>query len=297
MKPPRATPQFAFYERLVMRLLFAWMVWESTPGALVVNGIPSPNGIARLIDLRFLLDPHLFAIARIVLAGALILYALRLLSWLALPIALLTHVAANAIRNSQGAIQHAIQIVSLVLLAQTVAYFYGLWRRRHGPEEDRLLEDRAMWWSQQTIVAVYLVAGITKLLVTKGLWVLQAQWIGVSVAKSAYQTFYDRFDQAGLQHALSVAQFAASHGWVVAITAAAGLFLELGSPIMLCNRASAAIFGALLIGFHVGLDYSMGLTFVYNQWLLLIFMINAPYWLVTAFGKLWPRSAAYMPMI
>ncbi len=297
MKFPGATPQFEFYERIVMRLLFAWIVWAATPAALVVNGIPSPNGVARLLDLRFLLDPHLFAVTRLVLAGALILYALRLVLWFALPIALLINVSANTIRNSQGAIQHAMQIVSLVLLAQTVAYFYGLWRRRRGAEEDRVLEDRAIWWSQQSIVAVYLVAGITKLIVTKGLWILQARWIGVSVTKSAYQTFYDRFDEATLQHALSVAHFAASHGWIISLIATAGLFLELGSPLMLCNRASAAIFGALLIGFHVGLDYSMGLTFIYNQWLLLIFMINAPYWVVTAFGKLWPRSTAYMPMI
>ncbi len=91
-----------------------------------------------------------------------------------LPIALLANVTATAIVNSQGAIQHAFQIVSLVLLAQTAAHFYGLWRCRSG-EAGEALEDRTIWWSQQTVVAVYLVAGITKLLVTKGLWPLQAR--------------------------------------------------------------------------------------------------------------------------
>jgi hypothetical protein len=287
-----ATPRFAFYERLVMRALFAWVVWRATPGALVVNGIPSPNGIARLVDLHFLLDPQVFAWARTALAAALFLYVLRLLVWLALPVALFVHVAANAITNSQGAIQHAIQIVSLVLLAQTAAHFYGLWRRRRG-EDRRLLEDRAIWWSQQSIVAVYLVAGITKLLVTKGLWIFQARWVGVSVAKSAYQSFYDNFNQADLQHQLAVANFAAAHGWIVALIAATGLFLELGSPLMLINRALAALFACALVGFHVSLDYTMGLSFIYNQWLLIIFMINAPYWIVTAARKIFgPRRAA-----
>ncbi|HEY3662773.1 MAG TPA: hypothetical protein VGL24_06430 [Chthoniobacterales bacterium] len=287
-----ATPRFAFYERLVMRALFAWVVWRATPGALVVNGIPSPNGIARLVDLHFLLDPQVFAWARTALAAALFLYVLRLLVWLALPVALFVHVAANAITNSQGAIQHAIQIVSLVLLAQTAAHFYGLWRRRRG-EDRRLLEDREIWWSQQSIVAVYLVAGITKLLVTKGLWIFQARWVGVSVAKSAYQSFYDNFNQADLQHQLAVANFAAAHGWIVALIAATGLFLELGSPLMLINRALAALFACALVGFHVSLDYTMGLSFIYNQWLLIIFMINAPYWIVTAARKIFgPRRAA-----
>ena len=190
----RAIPRFALFERVVMRVLFAWLVWQATPGALIVNGIPSPNGMTRLFDLRFLLYPDVFAIARMALGVALTLYVLRLLVWLALPVAFFVQASANAITNSQGAIQHAVQIVSLVLLAQTAAHFYGLWRRHSEKEERDLLEDRAIWWSQQTLVAVYLVAGITKLFVSKGLWIFQARWIGVSIAKSAYQSFYDVFE-------------------------------------------------------------------------------------------------------
>lgn len=286
----RAIPRFALFERVVMRVLFAWLVWQATPGALIVNGIPSPNGMTRLFDLRFLLYPDVFAIARMALGVALTLYVLRLLVWLALPVAFFVQASASAITNSQGAIQHTVQIVSLVLLAQTAAHFYGLWRRHSEKEERDLLEDRAIWWSQQTLVAVYLVAGITKLFVSKGLWIFQARWIGVSIAKSAYQSFYDVLNQTDLQQRLAVAEFAAAHGWVVALIAAVGLLLELGSPLMLWNRANAAVLGALLICFHLGLHYSMRLTFIYNQWLLLIFMINVPYWIVRAARTIWrPR--------
>lgn len=287
-------PRFALYERLVMRALFAWLVWRATPDALIVNGIPSPNGMTRAFDLHFLLDPQVFAWARTALAVALILYVMRLVVWLALPVALFVNLAANAITNSQGAIQHAAQIVSLVLFAQTSAHFFGLWRRRR-EEECRLLEDRAIWWSQQTIVAVYLVAGITKLIVTQGLWIFQARWIGVSVAKSAYQSFYDTFNQADLQQQLGVAHFAAAHGWVVALIAAGGLFLELGSPLMLINRLLAAILGCALLCFHLGLDYTMRLTFIYNQWLLIIFMINAPYWIVAGARRIFGRAGLTSP--
>jgi hypothetical protein len=278
-------PIFAFYERLVMRVLFAWLVWRATPSGLIVNGIPSPNGITRVLDLHFLLDPRIFSLARIALSVALVLYAMRLVVWLALPVALFINLAVNGILNSQGAIQHAAQIVSLVLLAQTVAHFYGLWRRRR-EEEAAVLESRAIWWSQQTIVAVYLLAGIAKLIMTKGLWVFQARWIGVSIAKAAYQRFYNGFNLDQLQEQLAVAHFAAAHGWIVALIAAFGLFLELGSPLMLVNRAWALILGCGLICFHLGLDYTMGLTFIYNQWALFIFMVNAPYWVVTGIRKL-----------
>jgi len=292
----RSIPTFALPERLVMRLLFAWLVFRATPTALIVNGIPSPNGITRILDLHFLLDPQTFVLARMVLAAALILYVLRVMVWLALPVALFVQTAANAIMNSQGAIQHAMQIVSLVLLAQTAAHFYGLWRRRQG-EKRAVLEDRAIWWSQQTIVAVYLVAGITKLIVSKGLWIFQARWIGVSIAKAAWQSFYNTFDQPMLQQQLAVAHFAASHGWIVALIAAGGLLLELGSPLMLINRAWSAVFGCGLVLFHLGLDYAMRLSFIYNQWLLVIFMINIPYWLMFATRRILRSRQTHIPMI
>ena len=294
MSEGRPLPAFAFYERFVMRLLFAWLVFQATPKGLIVRGIPSPNGFARLVDLHFLLDPRAFVFCQRLLIVALVLYVLRLIVWLALPVALFVNVATNAITNSQGGIQHAMQIVSLVLLAQTAAHFYGLWRRRRG-EERALLENRAIWWSQQTIVAVYLVAGITKMMVTKGRWIFDARWLGVSIAKSAYQSFYDTHNQVELHHQLAIAHFAATHGWLMLLVAAVGLFLELGSPLMLVNRIWALSLGCALICFHIGLTYSMQLSFIYNQWLLFIFMVNAPYWIVFVGRKIFRARAATSP--
>src|SRR5262249_35744327 len=144
----------------------------------------------------------------------------------------------------------------------------------------QLAENRAIWWSQQTIVAVYLLAGITKIIRTGGLWVFQARWIGVSIAKAAYQSFYDTFNLANFDRELSIAQFAATHGWLVALIATAGLVLELASPLVLINRAWAAAIGGALLCFHLGLEYAMGLPFTFNRWLLIIFIINPPYWIV-----------------
>jgi hypothetical protein len=279
MSTIRGIREYAMYERVVMRILFAWLVLRATPVQLSFEGIPSPNGIAGLLNLRFLLDPQVYAACRVLLVAALVLYVLRLMVWLALPVALFVNVTANAVANSQGAIQHAHQIVSLVLLAQTAAYFYGRWLRR-GVEVGTLLEDRQIWWSQQTIVAIYLVAGITKLIITKGLWIFQARMISVSMAKAAYQSFYNRLDPAELEQNLAMANFAARHGWIVALIAGCGLALELGSPVMLLNRRMAALLGCALLAFHLGLDRTMRLSFVFNQWLLIIYMINIPYWIV-----------------
>jgi hypothetical protein len=36
----------------------------------------------------------------------------------------------------------------------------------------------------------------------------------------------------------------------------------------------------------------MGLTFIYNQWLLVIFMVNLPHWIVTGVRKISPPRRA-----
>jgi hypothetical protein len=296
MSTIKRTREYALYERVVMRTLFAWLVLKATPARLSFYEIPAPNGIARLLNLHFLLDPQFYAFCRVLLVIALVLYVLRLMIWLALPLALFVNVAANAVTNSQGAIQHAHQAVSLVLLAQAAAHFYGRWRRCAG-EPPTFLEDRAIWWSQQTIVAVYLVAGITKLIVTKGLWIFQARMMSVSIAKAAYRSFYDWLNHADLEQKLAMANFAATHSWIVALIAGCGLALELGSPLMLLNRSMAALFGCALLAFHLLLDRTMHLPFNFNQWLLIIYMINVPYWIVTGARAMnWNKSSNRLEM-
>ena len=227
-----------------------WLIWRATPASLVGERIPAPNGIARCSICTFCWTREFFAVAPGCSARR----------WCFTFCACsLARVAGRAFRERRGQLRitqlsgrhpaFRADRLARAPRADGGAIFTasGAVYAKRNPQP--LLEDRAIWWSQQTIVAVYFVAGITKLFVTKGLWVLQARWIGVSVAKSAYQSFYDTFDQADLQQQLRVAEFAAAHGWIVALIAAGGLFLELGSPLMLWNRASAAIFGALLIAF------------------------------------------------
>ena len=246
-------------------------------------------GLPRILDLHFLLEPQFFAWARIALAIALILYVFRI--WQALPIAL--SLTSRLVESSihRGRFSTPCKSSRLFCSRKRLLYVYGAWADRNN-KTPQLTENRAIWWSQQTIVAVYLLAGIAKLIATGGLWIFQARWIGVSIAKAAYQSFYDSFNSAELERQLSIAHFAAAHGWLVALIATAGLLLELGSPLMLMNRVWAVLLGGAMVCFHLGLDYTMGLSFIYNQWLLIIFMINLPYWIMRAGQKLFGRAQA-----
>ncbi|HEX3816739.1 MAG TPA: hypothetical protein VHW03_00440, partial [Chthoniobacterales bacterium] len=65
--------------------------------------------------------------------------------------------------------------------------------------------------------------------------------------------------------------------------------------LMLVNRVWALSLGCALICFHIGLTYSMQLSFIYNQWLLFIFMVNAPYWVVFVGRKIFRARDATSP--
>ncbi len=280
MKEATSPPTHPPYERLFMRVSFAWVVLVSTPAAVDVRSLPAPNGLARLIDLTFLTDPQLLSVLHTVLLIALGLYIVRILCWLALPVALLINVGINTVINSQGAIHHAMQIVSLALLAQTAAHFYGLWLGCRAPRSEVSLEEREISWAQQAVAAAYFVAGLTKLIATHGAWIFRARFMGVQIFKTAYQEYYNQLDPAGLDRQVAIAQFAAGHGPLIALIAGLGLGLELLAPVMLLGRKWGLLLGCAFVAFHLSISSVMQLSFVFHQLLVLIFIVSPIYWIV-----------------
>src|SRR5450432_225890 len=280
MKTAALPERHPIYERLFMRVSFAWVVLISTPPTLNVRSLPAPNGFARIVDLTFLTDASWLTACHAMLLIALAFYIMRVLLWVALPLALFVNVSVNAVINSQGAIHHAVQIVSLVLLVQTAACYYELWLRRRDPPATGALEERQISWSQQTIAAAYFVAGLTKLIETHGAWIFRARFIGVQIFKTAYQAFYDHLDAAGLEQQLAIAQFAASHGTLVALIAGMGLILELLAPLMLLGRWWGLVLGCSFVAFHLSISSVMQLSFIFHQLLVLIYIVSPIYWIV-----------------
>ena len=276
-----AQNRYALFERLAMRLLFAAVVYSHVPDSLAQYTIATPHGLARLIDLRFLLDPSTFAVCRYLLWAALAFYILRIGWSLALPYMTLLSIAVGTIANSQGAIGHYLQIVSLVLCAQTAAHFYGLFQRRRTREilDDATGEDRVISWSQQAIVATYLASALTKLIHTSGMWFFQSPLIAVQIIKATDQDYYDWLKPADRNAGLPVAEWIAAHPLLVGVVLGAGLILELTSPLALLGRRFALFYGVSLIVFHESVQRVMKLNFAYNKYLIWIYLVNLPFWL------------------
>lgn len=270
---------FAWYERLAMRVLFALVLERHIPASLSHLTITAPNGVARIIDVRFLLEPSAFAVGRSLLLAALVLYVLRVGWSIALPYITLFSIGVGTIINSQGAISHYLQIVSLVLLAQTAAHFYSLsGKGKAAASEGLSREDLLVNWSQQTIAAVYLVSALTKLIHTKGAWILQSPLIAVQIIKTTEQDYYDRLHPAGLQAGLRVAEWITLHPLLVMLIMTGGLLLELSAPLLLLGRGWAACYGLALVAFHETVGRVMQLHFTYNEYLIWIYLVNVPFW-------------------
>ncbi len=271
---------YLWYERLFMRVLFALVVKEHVPASLSQFNLSAPNGFARFVDLHFLLDPGVFQICRYLCWLALGLYVLRVAWSIALPYLTLLSAAVGSIVNSQGAIGHFYQIVSLVLCAQTFAHFYSWWKKRRGRETiDRsLAEDRVIYWSQQTIVATYLVSALTKLIHTSGKWFLQSPLIAVQIVKTNEQNYYDRLDATASGSSAAIAEWIVHHPLLVALILSCGLILELTSPLALLGRRFALCYGLGLVVFHESVYRVMKLQFTNNEYLIWIFLVNVPFW-------------------
>lgn len=282
--------RYGWLERLIMRVLFAIVVERHVPNSLSHLSLSNPHGIGRLVDLTFLLDPSVFAVCRYLLWAALILYVCRIAWAFVLPYLTLLSIAVGTVINSHGAIAHYLQIVSLVLCAQTAAHFYGLWKQGRGGKKQSAAEreDRVVFWSQQAIVATYLVSALTKLLHTSGMWFFQTPMIGVQIIKTTDQDYYDRLDQNAYGSGVAIAEWIAQHPLLVALVLGSGLLLELTSPLALCGRRWALFYGLSLVIFHESIHRVMKLHFLYNEYLIWIYLVNVPFWVWV--GARWLRG-------
>ena len=277
-----APPHYAGWERLAMRVLFALVVARHIPLSLDYNSLPLPNGLARIVDLTFLLDPSVFTTWRYVLYATLVLYVLRIAWSIVLPFITFFSVAVGSVINSHGAIAHYLQIVALVLLAQTIAHFYNLIceYRTGSPTDGSGGEDRIVRASQQAIAATYLVSALTKLINSGGAWILQSPFIAVQIVKTTEQDFYDTLDPARAGSGVAIAEWMAHHPLIVAAVLTSGFLLELTAPLLLLGRGWAAFYGIAFLTFHESVHRVMKLQFVYNEYLAWIYLVNVPFWIV-----------------
>ncbi len=301
---------FARWEMVVMRILFALVMFDagSKVAATVRDGAPDPkspwtrleviprvspfagqpraHGVARPLErlgleLTFLGRP---APARIVYAGFMVALGFYVLG-VALPLALgwmfLSLLLHGTFQNSQGSIHHHLQLLTCVVGAQWVASLIAVVGRDRGArwwQLDAASENRLVDWSQQVIVAGYVVSALSKLVISKGQWIWDAPRFGIQLAKAVDQDFYDHL-RPGTETPEWLPDWLLEHPWQARLIFGPALPLELFAFLALRNRRLGALYAFALIAFHVTVSALMSLDFRYNVQMMIVYFVNAPFWI------------------
>lgn len=265
----------------VMRAAFAVLAfvnikWETAP----YTEQKFPNGIARFVDLTWLGQHPPGDFIQYVVMAFLVLYVVGLFPALGLlPTAFFATVIGTLL-NSQGAINHSWQMVTMMGLAQLFVY---AWPRRTDmgrnwtvlARPDLQRHRQAVFAVVTVIAASYVVCGVVKVVNSDGLWIQKAPLLAVQLLKTHYSHFYDTLELPP-QWLQDVTAFLLEYPWVGRIVFGAGLVIELLGFVILINRRWAFIGGVAIIALHLSISRLMNLNFEAHMIAVLIYCVNLP---------------------
>ena len=282
-----------------MRVCFAVVTWWSLPvlSAMVdLKAQEYPTGLAVVMDLTFFSNPQVYWTCYYIFCAALIIYAAGFLLPLVIPIIACVHIGMITLYNSQGATHHAYQLISLILLAQWAVYWTPWVRKvfKRSPlvlSDGRQWRDYAVWYSLQVIAAAYVIAGVIKLMRTKGLWIIESPNLSVQLMKTNAQNYYDKLQtDAVFEQRAALAQYMIDNPNLTRLFLGGGLFIELFAFLLLLNRRWALVMGFFILSLHWGIEMTMGLNFKYQMAVVAIFLVNVPFWVGKAGASVFQKS-------
>ena len=283
-------PDWSLTELQVMRIGLGFVVIRTFSRMLVfrpAHNLRHPVGIARVVDLRFLASR---SVARWMQYGAYIAalcYAASQLVPLALAYLAVALILETTYRSSDGSVDHGDHLLAVVLAAQAVATV--LWNAADRWDWDlgvlmaNTQQSTAVWWSIQAIAAVYLTSGLSKLINTGGRWIGRSPLLllaGYGRAETERMTAKasaaDGREAARIHSAEGLIAALSNHLLLAEFAFAAGVIIELASPIGLLGEAVLLATGLGLIALHIGNHILLRLPFPEFQLLVLIYFVNLP---------------------
>lgn len=265
------------FERFVMRLALAVTVFYTIRWGLPpYDDQPKPNGLAHFIDLTFLTDKSVMGPLQAITIACLVLYVLRIVPVIAVLVPFAVSVGVGTLINSQGAINHDTQMVTMILLGQCIVFLVAGIRAGQWLRIDSLWENRAILVSKIVIAAGYVASGMVKLDRSDGRWIHDVPKLAVQLRK----TNLSKFSSDGLPidefGGVVFPAWIIEHPWLARGLFGSGLLLELLCFVALAGRRSAFVIGVLLIVLHLTVGRLMELHFVYNMAAIAIFFVNVP---------------------
>ena len=265
-------------ELLVMRLGFAalafWNIkWETRKFTTQHH----PNGLAHFFDFTWLSSHPPGLAVQLTVIAFLVLYVIGIVPALGLAPLAFFAVSIGTLLNSQGAINHSWQMVTMMGLAQLIVYAWP--RRGQGlsivlkPDIER--HRRAAQAVMITIAASYVVCGVVKMVNSDGMWLYRAPWLAVQLYKTHFSHFYDTLEMPP-EWLQKITEVLVQYPNVARLLFGAGLFIELAGFVILISRRWALIGGVSIIALHLSISRLMNLNFEAHMLAALIYLVNLP---------------------
>ena len=242
---------------------------------------PFPLGVSTLIDFSCLARPAAAAWVEWALLASIVLYIAGRAMVLATGVMLAAWVAAGALASSQGALGHKTQLLAMVLIGQLFAYVQA--SRARGANGAHGL---AVYYSQEVIAAGYILAGLTKIVLSRGRWIEQIPLVVTEIAKTHGQTYYSTLQQGVIERGDAIATVILAHPNLTRVLFGCGGLLEISAGVALLGRRSAFAVGIGLLAMHWAIAELMLIEFPENEALLAIYFVNVPFLLVIGVRRL-----------
>ena len=133
------------------------------------------------------------------------------------------------------------------------------------------------------------------------MWLINARYISIELIKTHRSMYYKGLaKEPGFDPALAgdvpVAVWMLKHPILTTLMFGAGFFLELFAILALRSRAWALFIGLSIIALHQMIAVMMKLTFHNNEILVLIFLVNIPFWAVWLARRGWRPESGLPPV-
>lgn len=256
-------------------VLFVAIVWKLDTSHAAV---PKPNGIAAIVPVGWIANPPLLSWLKPVVAAGLLVWVLGFAPVPALLPAVVTAVAAGAVRNSQGDISHHTQLPVMVLLAVWTVHLVFAIRSREWLRFPQGSARAATIWAIITIGAGYVASALVKLDDSSFRWIQKVPAIAVQMIKSNLSAYYSSLQEGPRFefNTVTAPRFILENPNIARLFFGTGLFLELFAFLLLFNLRVARWYAVALIAMHAGISLFMKIDFWSHLWLLLVFCVNVP---------------------
>ena len=337
-------------EAFLLRALLAFALWQFFPISMDQVSQPAPVGLAHWFDLTWLANPDHLSAFRSAFLVVLFWFSSGIGLPLSLPTLALLHILPFTLVNSQGHAHHGYQIMSLTLIAMSIAAIaHAIRGLRAGgkkmtivnwmglamavlaaskifthwqtfaqslalPGLIQMMVDLIVFVSlcgfilhvirqmgtvarphpevnswllmsgQYMIGTCYFLSVVTKMVRSKGEWLMNSQYLALDFVKTMRQSYYNDLDPSFAHEPRGVV-FLMQHENIARLFFDAGLALEVALVFTVGSRKLALMLGLAVIAMHETIKALMTLSFPTHEAMIVLFFINAPFLLTLLWQK------------